>query len=161
MEEFKYRLEASDAQADVKGGYVKEARQDDFPILKGMAIYSLYINEGGLRIPHWHPNANELNYCMEGKAEIGIFTPDRVTSVVELEKGDICFIPMGYFHYIKNTGEGTLHMLVMFNNENPNDIGLSEGLGAMPANILGETFNVPPDTFKNFQTDIDLIAPQD
>ena len=54
-----------------------------------------------------------------------------------------------------------MHILVTFNNENPTDIGISEGLGAMPANILAETFNVSPDVFKDFQTDIDLIAPQD
>lgn len=161
MEEFKFKLEAGEIQANVKGGYVKEARKDNFPILDGMAMYSLYINKDGLRIPHWHPNANELNYCMEGKAEIGIFTPERATEIVELVKGDICFIPMGYFHYIKNTGNDTLHMLVMFNNENPTDIGLSEGLGAMPHNVLAETFNVSPEIFKDFKTDIDLVAPQD
>ena len=44
------------------------ANADNFPILKGMAIYTLHLEKGGVREPHWHPNAVELGYCLAGRA---------------------------------------------------------------------------------------------
>lgn len=35
------------------------ATKANFPILKGMALYHLVIEEGCFREPHWHPNAGD------------------------------------------------------------------------------------------------------
>jgi oxalate decarboxylase len=37
---------------------------------------------GALRVPHWHPNAWELDYCLEGKAEFWIVGPDNTGHTV-------------------------------------------------------------------------------
>ena len=44
-----------------------------FPILKGM-VRTLYVEEGGIREPHWHPNAAELDYVAKGRARMTIFS---------------------------------------------------------------------------------------
>jgi oxalate decarboxylase len=113
-----------------------------------------------VRIPHWHPDANELDYCLQGKAAIAMVGPDEVEQKLELEAGDISFIPQGWFHSIKNIGDEELSLLVVFNNESPNDIGISVGLGGMSNKVLAETLGVPAETFKKFRHDVQFIAPQ-
>ena len=51
------------------------ANENNFPLLKGMALYLLRLDSGGVREPHWHPNAAELSYCLSGSALMTIFSP--------------------------------------------------------------------------------------
>ena len=52
-----FDLEFIRPQAIRNGGSRAMANENNFPILKGMALYSLRLNSGGIREPHWHPNA--------------------------------------------------------------------------------------------------------
>jgi oxalate decarboxylase len=160
---FKFKLGASKPTVDVKGGTVQEAKKQTFPVLDGLAMFLLKLKEGAVRIPHWHPDANELNIVLQGKARIALLGPDgpgQVKETFELEAGDISFMPQGWFHSIANIGEGELSMLVIFNNASPDDIGVSQALAGMADSVLGETLGVPPDTFKRFKKNVKLIAPQ-
>lgn len=56
-------------------GTVILANAYSFPILNGLACYSLYLKKGGIREPHWHPNAAELDYVINGRARMVIFSP--------------------------------------------------------------------------------------
>jgi oxalate decarboxylase/phosphoglucose isomerase-like protein (cupin superfamily) len=47
---------------------------DNFPILAGMGAVLLRLEKGGVREPHWHPNAAELGYCITGNARQDTFT---------------------------------------------------------------------------------------
>ncbi|MEP6576713.1 MAG: cupin domain-containing protein [Nitrososphaerota archaeon] len=42
---------------------------DNFPILEGMGAVLLRLEKGGIREPHWHPNAAELSLCVSGTAK--------------------------------------------------------------------------------------------
>ncbi len=143
---------------DFIGGQVRLGQKDAFPILRGMAIYSLILEKGGLRIPHWHPNAAELDYCVEGTARMTIVSPENQRETITVEAGDIAFVPRGYFHYIENIGHGKLKFLVIFDNEMPDDIGITEALAGIPDDVLAIALQVPANTFKHFQKGDDLIA---
>jgi oxalate decarboxylase len=161
---FKYNLAGSTPQVSVTGGTIQEAQQTTFPTLQGggLAIFLVTLKPGAVRIPHWHPNANELDYCLQGKAGIAIVPPDGegMDQQMELNPGEISFIPQGWFHSIKNLGESDLRILVIFSNSSPNDIGISVALAGMSDSVLGETLGVPPSTFKDFAKDVIYIAPQ-
>ncbi len=149
---------------DVKGGTIREAKKSDFPVLDGMSIYLLELKPGALRIPHWHPNANELDYVISGQAIIGLGAPDDVNPIAqtfEVFAGQIAWLPQGWFHYIKNGSETEdLKMLVIFSADMPDDIGISKAFQATPSDVLGMAFNVAPETFANLDRDIGFIAPQ-
>jgi oxalate decarboxylase len=34
------------------------------------------MEKGGVREPHWHPNAAELNYVIEGKVRFTVYGPN-------------------------------------------------------------------------------------
>ena len=59
-----FNLDATLPQAVCKGGNRTIVSSNNFPILKGMALYLLRLEKGGIREPHWHPNAAELGYCV-------------------------------------------------------------------------------------------------
>ena len=52
-----FNLEAINPQAVCNGGTRAMANENNFSILKGMALYFLRLESGGVREPHWHPNA--------------------------------------------------------------------------------------------------------
>ena len=133
---FKFELAASKPNEDVAGGSIREAKKCTFPILDGLAIFLVSLKPGAVRIPHWHPDANELDYILEGCAEIALAGPDKVKTTIEVRQGEISFIPQGWFHSIKNIGETELRLLVIFNNDSPNDIGISFGLAALDPTVL-------------------------
>ena len=70
-----FNLEAIKPQAIRNGGTRAMANQNNFAMLNGMALYSLRLEGGGIREPHWHPNAAELSYCLSGRALMTIFSP--------------------------------------------------------------------------------------
>ncbi|HSS51129.1 MAG TPA: cupin domain-containing protein [Thermoanaerobaculia bacterium] len=159
---FKFDLAGSPPQVVAKGGTIQEANQGNFSELAGndLAIYLLTLQPGAVRIPHWHPDASELDYCLSGKARIGLAFPDGEWERFDLETGQIAILPQGWFHYIENIGDDVLRMLVIFNNSSPNDIGISEGFQAIPKEVLGLTFNVAADRFEGLDLNVAYIAPQ-
>jgi oxalate decarboxylase len=165
MSSFKFALEASKPEIVATGGTGREATKTTFPALDGMAIFSLRLEPGAVRIPHWHPNANELDYVVEGRAEFKLVGPTNAKNPVitsfELRKGEIGFIPQAWFHSIRNPGPGELHILVIFNADEPQDIGISIGLSGMSPVDLAETLGAPAKVFADFRQDIEFIAPQD
>jgi oxalate decarboxylase len=58
------------APTTLDGGLFQQANEDNFPILKGQAasILLLTLQPGGIREPHWHPSAWEINLVTSGVA---------------------------------------------------------------------------------------------
>ena len=98
-----------------------------FPILSGLACYSLFLRPSGIREPHWHPNTAELDYVVEGRVKMIILSPGGNVDSFEVRAGEIVFIPPGYLHYIENAdAENMTHFVVFFDHERPEDIGISD-----------------------------------
>jgi len=162
VSQFVFDLGKCPPQVVAKGGTIQEANQSTFPGLggNGLSIYLLTLEPGAVRIPHWHPDASELDYVLSGKARIGLGFPDGEWERFDLAAGQIAILPQGWFHYIQNVGEETLRMLVIFNNSAPNDIGISQGFQAIPKEVLGITFGVSAERFKGLDENVTYIAPQ-
>ena len=144
-EAFHYPLASAKPTVTTPGGSVTELTEDNFPIFKGNAagVFYLVLKAGALREPHWHPNAWEMDYCVQGKGELGVVTPDGEQRIQTLSPGDIGFIPQGWAHYIRNPGPGDMKFVVVFNNSLPNDIGLSTMFGGMPTSTFSQTLGLP------------------
>lgn len=153
---YKFDLEHIEPQIDTEGGLARIVNSDNFPILKNLALFSLRMNKGSVREPHWHPNAMELNYVVAGKARLTIFSPGGNKDTFTLDVGEGSVIPAGYFHHIENIGTEELHMTVFFNNEKPDDIGLSGAFSSYSSETLSSLFALDEEFFKNlphFQKD--------
>jgi oxalate decarboxylase len=57
----KFNLKAFPPMVQSKGGTVSLGNANNFGILSGLACYLLTLKPKGIREPHWHPNAAELD----------------------------------------------------------------------------------------------------
>jgi oxalate decarboxylase len=149
-----FHLDAATAQKITSGGSRTDATQANFPVLHDMAISLLRLTVNGMREPHWHPNANELGYCIEGKALMTIFSPGANHSTFLIEPGALSFVPKGSMHHIENIGDTPLKMLVCFDHALPEDLELSSSIGVMPLHILADTFKQTPEFFSGLDAKI-------
>jgi oxalate decarboxylase len=134
-----YSLGKAQPQLIRNGGQRTDAKVQQLPSLKGLSLSLLELKQGGVREPHWHPNAHELGYVLEGNGKMTIFGHRAAHDTFSLEPGAIAFVPMGYMHHIENTGDKPLKMAIGFSHENPEDLDLSKSVGAMPSHILSAT----------------------
>src|ERR1700694_5687775 len=104
-----YKFESSEPHGSFEGGTFLRASKTKFPALRGLAIQALHLKPGAVREPHSHPNAEQLDYCQKGQARVGIIGPDGHRQLLDLEVGDISFVPRGFVHWIENTGCEALH----------------------------------------------------
>jgi oxalate decarboxylase len=127
------------------GGTVKECTGKNFPVLvdNAAASFLLVLEPGAVREPHWHPNAWELDVPLSGRGRLGVANPEDTFSVQQIVPGQIGFIPQGYAHYIENVGTEEMRWVVVFNNTQPDDIGLSTTFAGMPTHTFTDTFGLP------------------
>ncbi|MDX3925958.1 MAG: cupin domain-containing protein [Shinella sp.] len=124
------------------------ANAKNFPALKGLAVQGLDLAPGAVREPHCHPNANQLDYCISGKGRVGIVGPEGERHYLDLQPGDISFVPQGYLHWIENTGAEPLSFLVVLSHEEPLTIELSEMISGVPNATLGNMYATPEQIFE-------------
>ncbi|HEV3042206.1 MAG TPA: cupin domain-containing protein [Candidatus Angelobacter sp.] len=162
---FKFDLAEASPSISEHGNTIREANQNDFPVLagNGVAFFMIDMKPGALRVPHWHPNAWELDYCVQGEAQFWLVGPDNagnmVKQVVRIKPGQLFFIPQGWFHAIKNVDSGDLKLLLTFNNGMPTDIGIPVGLNGIGSDVFAQTFEVSPELFNDFNESNKFFAP--
>src|SRR6476659_1742359 len=128
---YTFNLDAATPQVSNANGSRTTANADNFPILSGMGMLLLRMEKGGVREPHWHPNAAELNYVIEGKVRFTVYGPNKEMETSEIGKGQVFFVPAGYFHYLENSDDVNNDTVAsFFGNENPEFIGLVGGLSS-------------------------------
>jgi oxalate decarboxylase len=157
----RFKLESIDPQVSVKGGTIAIASKGNFGVLEGITLFDLRLNPAGIREPHWHPNAAELDYVVSGKAKMVILSPHGDRDEFIVGEGDVVFIPPAYFHYIENIGDEEMHFAVFFNHESPEDIGISGAMGAYSNEVLSSVFEVDLKIFDHFpkpQSDVFVVS---
>lgn len=149
----RYPLEAQEPRRVPGGGTQKTVTQKEFPISKTMAGSVLEIEPGGLREMHWHPNADEWQYYIQGTAQMGVFLAQGNKVIEQFNAGDIGYVPMGAGHYIKNTGDDVLKVLVGFNDGDYLALDLSAWISTNPKSLLETNFEVGEELISKFPED--------
>lgn len=107
-----------------KNGVVWEVYPKNFPLIKGVTCFIIEIYDASMRLPHRHPNANELGYLISGKLEIYMRKYTGNASIFTVSPGMCWFIPIGTLHSLNNIGDTTAVMAIGFNNINAQNIDL-------------------------------------
>jgi oxalate decarboxylase len=134
---------------------------DNFPILKGMGAVLLRLQKGGTREPHWHPNAAELCLCLTGDVRMTVYSPGASHDTFTVGRGDITFVPSGYVHDVENIGTEEAKLIIVYNNDLPEDLGISGSIGSMSARVLDRFFGINPPGFfdqLNYRSSQDVIV---
>jgi oxalate decarboxylase len=134
------------------GGTNRLVSQREFPISTTITGALMRIKPGGMRELHWHPNADEWQYYIGGRARMSVFGSHGRVRLEEFNAGDVGYVPQGYGHYIENAGSEDLELLIVLNNGTYESISLANWIGANPHLLLATNFEVPESTFKDFLT---------
>ena len=90
---------------------------------------------------HWHPNADEWQYYIKGKARMGVFNTGPNAVSQSFHPGDIGYIPRNYGHYLRNTGNTDLTYLEVFRSSYFADVSLAQWLVHTPQALVAQHFN--------------------
>jgi oxalate decarboxylase len=146
----KYRLLAQVPHATYRGGREWRVDASRFPISTTITGVILDLDPGALRELHWHPNADEWQYLIEGRVAVTLFGSHGRFRIETLEQGDVGYIPQGYGHSIENVGERRARVLIGLNAGTYETIDLSQWIAGNPADVLATNFGQPPELFAKF-----------
>ena len=138
----KFDVEKMSAPVSADIGSARTAKSQFWPILKDMAMYSLRVEEEGMREPHWHPKTGELGYVHQGRARMSIMDPDGRVDTYTLQPGDVYFVPAAYPHQIEVLGEEKIHFLIFFDQPMPYDVGYRASATAISKPVMAATFGL-------------------
>ncbi|KAJ5721965.1 RmlC-like cupin [Penicillium malachiteum] len=131
-------------------GSNRTARNQFWPALHNMSMYSLRVEDIGMREAHWHPSTAELGYVAEGEARMTIMDPDGSTDTYFLKPGDMYYVPTAYPHQIEVTGSERMHFLIFFDQPNPKDVGYRNSATAMSRQTMASTLEVAEENLPEF-----------
>jgi len=148
----KHSLSSQQPHETFSGGREWRVEAKDFPISSTMTGVILELAPGALRELHWHPNADEWQYLLDGAVRVTLFGSRGRYREATLDAGDVGYIPQGYGHSLENVGTTPARILIVFNAGTYETIDLSQWLAGQPVDVLATTFGVPAKTFDDFPT---------
>ncbi|MGO2460111.1 MAG: cupin domain-containing protein [Ewingella sp.] len=122
-------------------GSVHIVSSKEFPVSTTMTGVIEIMKPGAVRELHWHPNANEWQYYISGKGRMTVFGSHGHAQTEEFVATDVGYVPQGFGHYIENTGDEDLKVLVVLDNGIYQDISLSDWLAKTPSYVLAQNFD--------------------
>ncbi len=146
----KFALSAQEPEVS-KGGTFNMVDQKKFPISTTMSGAVLTIGKGAMRQLHWHPNADEWQYYIKGRARMTVFGAKGRKITRDYGPGDVGYVPQGYGHYIESLGDEKCEMLAVFNAGTYQEITLAEWLKKTPKYLLETNFGVDPKVIEDLQ----------
>jgi oxalate decarboxylase len=140
---FSHRLTAQDP-IKMRSGTVRIADSSVFPVSTTIATALVEIEPGGMRELHWHPNADEWQYYIEGQARMGVFGSSGQARTFDFQAGDVGYVPFAMGHYIENTGTTPMRFLEMFRSSYYADVSLDTWMALTPPELIQAHLNLDP-----------------
>jgi oxalate decarboxylase len=125
-----------------KGGDVRVVDSKNFKLSTTIASAIITLNPGGLRELHWHPNADEWLFFMEGEGRMTVFASGARARTMDFQSGDVGYVQKSLPHYIENRGDSELKFLEMFNSSYFQDLSLNEWLTHEPPELVMAHLNI-------------------
>ncbi|SEN52295.1 Cupin [Amphibacillus marinus] len=108
--------------------------------LEGSSLLDIFLSDGHVVEPHYHQNAAELVYAINGKALVALLNPfTKQWLTYTITPGQVTNVPRGWWHYEVALEDDT-HLLAIFDAPNPEVILGSDLLALTPADIISQTY---------------------
>lgn len=133
--------------AKYDGGSVKKIDVTEFPETS-MSALIIEIEPGGLRELHWHPDADEWQYYLEGEARMTVFDATAKARTFNFRAGDVGFVPKTMGHYIENIGTTTLRCINVFDKPKYKDLSLNNWMALSPSELVRGHLNLDDTAMK-------------
>jgi oxalate decarboxylase len=124
------------------GGQIRIVSQKEFPIQTTLTGAIQDLNPGAVREMHWHPNADEWQYYIKGRARVTIFGAHGRVATEEFGPGHVAFIKQGFGHHVEQIGNEPTQFLAMFNSPVFEEISLTGWLAANPPSMIADNLGL-------------------
>jgi oxalate decarboxylase len=158
--DFAFRTMEMPPTKQTKGGEVRIVDSSTFKASTNIAMAMVTVHPGGLRELHWHPNADEWQYYIEGKGRMTVVSTGNRARTMDFQAGDVGYVEKTLLHYIENTGDTDLIFLEMFKSSFYQDLSLSEWLAHTPPELVMAHLNIDRATLDAIPRDELVIVPR-
>ena len=158
--DFAFRTAQMQPTKRTKGGEVRVIDSSAFKISQNIAAAVVTVKPGGLRELHWHPNADEWQFFISGKARMTVFATGGRARTMDFEAGDVGYVLKTLPHYVENTGNTDLKFLEMFKSSYYQDLSLSEWLSHTPPELVTAHLNLDKATLDALPRGKPVILPE-
>ena len=124
------------------GGSVRIADMRNFTIASDVLAALVKVNPGHMREIHWHPNADEWQYYIAGKACMTVFAAQANARTFDYQAGDVGYVPKSMPHYVENIGSEPLRFLELFNAPRFVDVSLTQWMALTPHELVAAHLNI-------------------
>jgi oxalate decarboxylase len=98
------------------GGAARQAGTYNFPVSRNIAGVYMTLDAGAIRELHWHADAAEWAYVIEGRSRITLTSPEGQVQIADVDAGGIWYFPRGWGHSIEGLGPNGTRFILVFNN---------------------------------------------
>lgn len=132
----KYVFRGSEMPSNMfPGGATKIIDSKKFEVTNVAALV-IDLEPGGMREIHWHPDADEIQYYLGGKARMTVFDAVNNARTFDYTSGDVGYVPKTLSHYIENIGDEPMRVLNVFNKGEYRDVSLNQWLALTPQDLV-------------------------
>jgi oxalate decarboxylase len=123
------------APSKFPGGATTVVDSSNFKATNLAALF-IDLEPGGMREIHWHPDADEIQYYLSGKARMTVFDAVNNARTFDFVAGDVGYVPRTLAHYIENTGDEPMRVINVFHTAEYRDVSLNNWLALTPKHLV-------------------------
>jgi len=154
-----FKLRAQEPVKKTRGGEARIADSKNFKASTTVAAALVTVHPGGLRELHWHPNADEWQYYISGKARMTVFAASGRARTMDFAPGDVGYVLRSTGHYIENTGDSDLVFIETFKSSYYQDISLSQWIAHTPPELIANHLHIDKETLAAIPREKAVIVP--
>jgi len=135
---YSFRMKSMTPSFEDAGGSARIVDSHVFGASKNIAAALVILKPGAIREMHWHPDASEWQYWIQGSGRMTVFASSGKARTMSFHANDVGFVPAVAGHYIENTGTEDLVFLEMFKSDRFSDISLNQWIRRLPKLLVKE-----------------------
>jgi oxalate decarboxylase len=143
---FVFRMSEMAPTREGAGGTVHVVDSRNFNVSKTVAAALVTVKPGAMRELHWHPNADEWQYYLKGKARMTVFDTGPKAQTADFNAGDVGYVKKSLGHYVQNTGDTDMVFLEIFKADHYAEVSLSDWLRHTPRQLVMQHLNISAET---------------
>jgi len=156
---YSFRMHAMKPVFDDARGNVRIVDSTVFPASKTIAAALVLLKPGAIREMHWHPNASEWQYWLQGSGRMTVFASAGKARTMNFNANDVGIVPPVAGHYIENTGSEDIVFLEMFKSAVFSDISLNQWIRRLPGLLVQEHLHLDANEIKQIPDAKDSVLP--
>lgn len=157
--DFSFLMSKMAPSVKARFGEVRIIDSKNFPVSTTISAAQVVLKPGGLRELHWHQNANEWQYYIQGQGRMTVFFNGAKARTADFNAGDVGYVPKTFGHYVENVGDADLIFLEMFKSNRYMDLSLSEWVSNTPPELVMAHLGISRETLEAIPKTKAVIVP--